>query len=59
MGKVSFSALIITGVYWLGCLTKYCFNISNKEFPERGRVQGTVIMVFALVVKVIGSVLTI
>ena len=57
MGKLSFSALIITGVDPTGWSAKCCFNSSNKEFAERGKVQGLVIVVFTLAGMVTGSVL--
>ena len=59
MGKLLFSALIITGVCWAGWLTKCCLDGSNKKFLERGRAQGMVIMVFVLAGMVNGSVLII
>ena len=59
MGKLPFSALIITGMESTGWSAKCCFDSSSKEFPERGRLQGMVIMVFNLAGMVTGSVLII
>ena len=59
MGKLPFSALITTGVESTGWLAKCCFDSSSKEFPERGRLQRMVIMVFTLAGMVTGSVLII
>ena len=58
-GKLSFSALIITGMDSTGWSVKCCFDRSNKEFLERGRVKGMVTMVFTLAGIVTGSVLII
>ena len=55
--KVVIFGIIITGVDSTGWLAKCCFESSSKEFSERGRVQGMVIMVFALAGMVTVSVL--
>ena len=47
----------MTGVDSTGWLAKCCFDSLNKEFPERERVEGLVIMVFTLAGMVTGSVL--
>ena len=48
---------MITGVDSTGWLAKCCFESSSKEFSERERVQGMVIMVFSLAGMVTVSVL--
>ena len=48
---------MITGVESSGFSAKYCFGSSSKEFPERERAQGMVIIVFALVGMVNYSVI--
>ena len=40
-----------------GWSAKCCFDSLNKEFLERGRIQGLVIMVFTLAGMMIGFVL--